>query len=217
MTHPSVADIPESSLVQRLLADRYWRSTILNIRGIPDQALDFERVSLRGAPGSFLGDVDIILCPESEPASATAIEVKRIKVSAGAFRRGRPNKLHEFGKGVRQANLLAAVGFSQVYLYILVVIDSRDNSAGGATYDGATSELRNAIRGAMSIAGLEPRIGLVHHEFVQSVDDAPLGRGAYFGHLERIAQAAKQSTALTEWVAQVVARQTLVSRREGAR
>ena len=136
----------------------------------------------------------------------TAIEVKRIKVGASAFRSGQPNKLHEFEKGVRQANLLAAVGFSQVYLYVIVVIDSREQNASRITYDGPTPELRHTIRSAISIAGLESRIGLEHHEFVQPMDSAPLGLGTYFGHLDRIAQTAQQPTALTEWVAQVIAR-----------
>jgi hypothetical protein len=121
MIHPSIASIPEGSLVQHLLSDRHWRSRSLGIRGIPDNSLAFQRVLLSGAPGGFEGDVDILLCAKNLPNVATAIEVKRVKVGASAFRSGRPNKLHEFEEGVRQANLLARVGFSQVYLFVLVV------------------------------------------------------------------------------------------------
>lgn len=36
MIHPSVASIPEASLVQHLLSDRCWRSRVFGIRRIPD-------------------------------------------------------------------------------------------------------------------------------------------------------------------------------------
>ena len=116
------------------------------------------------------------------------IEVKRIKVSGAAFKTGRPNKLHEYDKAVKQANRLAQVGFAQVYLYVIVVVDSRENNEGRYTYNGLTAELRAKIEAIFSLEQLESRIGLVRHEFVQSMDHPPLELGTYSGHLIRLAQ-----------------------------
>jgi hypothetical protein len=129
-----------------------------------------------------------------------------VKVGASAFLSGRPNKLHEFDEGVRQANLLAQVGFSQVYLFVLVVVDSREQNAGGISYDGLTADLQRTIESTISTRELVQRVGLMHYEFVQPMDNAPLGIGTYSAHLQRIAETAVQSPELTQWVAQVIAR-----------
>ncbi len=206
MVHPSIADIPEDRLVEHLLAHPYWRDAVLSTHGIPDNPLDFQRVSLNDAPGGLQGDVDILVCAKDQPHLATAIEVKRVKVGAAAFRSGQPNKLQEYEKGVRQANLLSRVGFSQVYLFVLVVVDSREHNAGRTTYDGPTPELRAVIDNAIGPRDLDRRVGLIHHEFVQPMDYAPLGVGAGGKHLVRLAECAEQPAALTNWVAQLVAR-----------
>lgn len=205
MIHPSLADIPEGVLVQHLLSDRDWRSRVLGIRGIPDNALAFEKVLLASAPEGFEGDVDILLCAKNQPNAATAIEVKRVKVGASAFRGGWPSKLNKFSKGVRQANLLARVGFSQVYLFVLVVVDSREQNAGRISYEGPTSDQQGIIRSRISTRNLAQRVGLMHYEFVQPMDHTPLGVGTYSANLERIAETVLQPDALTRWVAQVIA------------
>ena len=205
MVHPSIADIPEASLVQHLLSDQYWRSNILGIRGIPNDALDFQRVPLDNVPGDCVGDIDILLCSQNRPDSATAIEVKRIKVGAEALRTGQPNKLHEYKKGIKQANALMRIGFSQVYLYVLVVVDSREQNVGRISYAGPSPEIRNAIESTISVSGLDPRIGLLRYEFIQPMDNAPpfMGGSAH-GHLVRLAQSVAQPAALTCWVEQLM-------------
>lgn len=204
MLHESIAEIPEASLVEHLLSHSYWRSTVLGIAGLPDDPLDFQRVSLADAPGGFVGDVDILLCPKGQPSLATAIEAKRVKVGAEAFRSGKPNKLQEYEKAVRQANLLGRVGFSQVYVFVLVVVDSREHNAGRVTYDGPTPELLGAISSAISVRGLDQRIGLARHDFIQPMDHAPLGIGAGGTHLVRGAEPLAQPAALTDWVARLI-------------
>lgn len=207
VVHPSISDIEEASLVERLLADRHLRSNLLGIRGIPADALYLQKVHLDGIPAGVVTDVDILLCAPGRPDSAIAIEAKRVKVGPKALRSRRPNKLHELKKGVRQANLLAGIGFSQVYLFVLVVVDSREENAGKISYGGADSQLRSLIGQAISVSGLNPRVGLVHYEFVQPMDHASLGvgaLGAYGAHLVRSAQAVPQAAELTRWVARVM-------------
>jgi hypothetical protein len=205
MAQPSIADIPEASLVQHLLSDGYWRSNILGIRDIPDETLDFQRVPLDSAPGNFEGDIDILLCSQSQPYAAITIEVKRIKVGAEALQSGQPNKLHAYKKGVAQANVLARIGFSQVYLCVLVVVDSREQNVGRISYAGPSPEIRNLIKHTISVSGLDQRIGLLQYEFIQPMDNVPpfMGGSAH-GHLVRLAQAVTQPAALTRWVEQLV-------------
>ncbi|MBZ5562095.1 MAG: hypothetical protein LAP13_06705 [Acidobacteriia bacterium] len=131
--------------------------------------------------------------------------MKRIKVGAAALQNRRPNKVQEFKEGVRQANLLAKIGFSQVYLYVLVVVDSREKNAGRNTYKGLPPELSRVIEGAISPRNLDKRVGLMYHQFVQPMDYEPLGTGTYFGHLVRLAESAVQPEDVTAWVAQVTA------------
>jgi hypothetical protein len=196
MKHESLAEISETSLIQRLVNDTYWRSTIFNIKGIDSGSKLCLSVPMNGLPGEPVGDVDILLVPPERPDQATAIEVKRIKV-----RNGDANKLHEFEKGVRQANLLATIGFHQAYLYILVAVDSRESNSGDNTYDdGMSPELKGQIRQLISPHKLADGVGLVHQEFVQPMDSAPLGVGSYGGHLVRLAGSRQQSAQVTRWV-----------------
>jgi hypothetical protein len=198
--HASLADVPEAELVRQLLADPHWREAIFGIRGMPDAPRVLQMVDLRGAPGGFVGDADIVLVAPDQPSATTAIEVKRIKVGASAFDFGAPNKLHEYDKAVEQANRLGRVGFSQVYLYVLVVVDSRRRNEGRYTYDGLTPELDAAIQARISLEHLSGPIGLVIHEFVQSMDHPPLELGTYGGHLMRLATPQVQSSAVTAWI-----------------
>ena len=177
---------------------------------MPDDPVVLQKVPLQDAPGDFVGDVDVLLCAPDRPSVATAIEVKRVKIGASAFRSGQPNKLREYRKAVRQANLLVKVGFAQVYLYVIVVVDSRENNDGRYTYDGPTPELHAAVESTISLEKLEPRVGLVRYEFVQSMDHPPLTLGTSGGSLARLAQAAPQRTDVTTWVAGLVAARDFV-------
>src|SRR5215468_4077462 len=102
-THPSVVEIDEDKVVERLLSDPLWRSDMFELYGNPRGVLDRQKVPLQTAPGVFKGDADILLIGPGQPEEAVAFEVKRIKFGMSALRPGgRPNKLHEFHKAVRQ-------------------------------------------------------------------------------------------------------------------
>src|SRR5579859_8100898 len=136
MSHPSIADIPEDHLIRILLSDPYWRPNIFGLDGIPDDALDRQRVPLLTAPGHFFGDIDILLSAPDHPEQAVAFEVKRIKFGARHLRNRKPSKLGNLKKAVQQANRLAKVGFWRVYLYVVTVVDSREQNEGQVTYAG---------------------------------------------------------------------------------
>jgi hypothetical protein len=204
MVHPSIADIHEADLVSALIADPYWRATILNIYGIPNYPEIRERVSLASMHGQGDGDIDILAWGKAEPQLATAIEVKRIKLGKNAFPNGRPNKLQEYGKAVCQANRLSKIGFWQVYLFVLVVVDSRSHNAGQITYNGPTRNHEVLIADTITVTGLDQNVGVIRHDFIQPMDYAPLGVGAGGAHLVRLASASAQPAKLTAWVASLV-------------
>jgi hypothetical protein len=53
------------------------------------------------------------------------------------LRNGTPTKLREFSKVAQQANLVARMGFWQVYAYVVVGVDAREQNAGRNTYEGS--------------------------------------------------------------------------------
>ena len=198
-------DIPESELIKRVLADWRTREHVLNVHGFPKNPTWRVEVSMSGLPRRR-GDVDILAWNEREPQNALAMEVKRFKADVSGSENDRINKLHEYEKGVRQANRLADIGFSLVYLLVFVVVDSRRQNAeaiavGKTVYEGMTPELDRMVRSMLSTTGLNPRVGLMLVEYVQSMDDTPLfGVGTSGVSLLRSGSPADQDAALTEWV-----------------
>ena len=128
--------------------------------------------------------------------------MKRFKIKASAFFDQKPNKLHEFEKGVQQANRLANLGFSQVYLFVLVVVDSREHNGGKTSFAGPTMALKSVIERKIRPGNLLDRVGLAHYEFVQPMDHKPLTTGTSGCDLIRLAKQAVQPPELTEWVEQ---------------
>jgi len=178
---------------------------------MPAEPSAFASVDLKGAPGNFFGDVDVLLCPLSQPQLATAISVKRIKFGANAIRNMQPNKLRELKKATEQANRLADVGFHLVYSFVFVAIDTREQNVGkGISFTGLPVELKQSVHFAVTVQGLNPRIGLFRTEYVQPMDDEPLSTGTFYGFLVRNAEPIQQADSLTEWVAGVMLRETAI-------
>lgn len=203
LEHYSLADVPEGHLVKSLLSDAHWRSRVIGLHGIPDDVIDYLEVPLNGLR-QLQGDIDILLVPPGRPDRATAIQVKRLKVHETSFVTEIPGKLSELRKLERQVNPLAAVGFWQVFSFVFVVVDSRINNASQFSYAGLTSILRTKIESAISLEGLDLRVGLVHFEFVQPVDHYPLGAGTYSARPRRMSQPVVQPADVTEWVERAV-------------
>jgi hypothetical protein len=140
-TQPSIADIAEDKLVERLFADPLWGNEFFDLAGMPRKMLYKLRVQLNTAPGNFKGDIDVLRCAPDHPEQAVAYQLKRIKFGMDQLRNGKPTKLREYSKVARQANLVARMGFWQVYAYVVVVVDAREQNAGkGTTYERAVLE-----------------------------------------------------------------------------
>lgn len=199
--HESIADIPEDQLVERLLSDPIWRIDFFELAGMPREMVNRQRVPLDTAPGNFKGDIDALLCAPNHPEQAVAYQVKRIKIGISQLRNRAPSKLREYKKIVQQANLLARMGFWQVYAYVIVVLDAREQNSGRNTYAGLSPELSGLVDSAISIEYLDERVGLGVLEFTQPMDYKPFTVGTHGFSCRRSSSPVLQSRDLTNWVA----------------
>lgn len=196
--HASIAVMPEAELIARLMRYPYLLCDLVQVHGIPDGCQHRLSVPLGELTGPYQGDVDILLSVPGAHQEATAIEVKRVKYSGAPLKR---NKLNSLAKGVDQANRLASLRFWQVYLYVIVVVDSRLQNAGKLTYDGLSLEMAQDLEEAISPFGLDERVGMIHLDYEQPMDCEPLTCGAGGARVIRLARAAAQRNEVTAWVA----------------
>lgn len=203
---PSIADISEDKLIERLFADPLWGTEFFELAGMPRGMVNKQRVLLDNAPGNFKGDIDVLRCAPSHPEQAVAYQLKRIKFGMDQLRNGTPTKLRAYRKVAQQANLLVRMGFWQVYAYVVVVVDAREQNAGkGTTYAGLSSALKSLVYSAVSTQPLDERVGLGILDFTQPMDYTPFTVGGHSLHLIRLSKPAPQSGELTEWVARLFA------------
>jgi hypothetical protein len=203
LAHISIAEIPEDRLVDRILADPLWGTEFFHFAGMPSGMVNRTCVPLEDAPGRPKGDIDVLFCAPKLPEQAVAYQVKRIKFGINQLRNGTPGKREEFKKLTQQANLLARVGFWQVYADVIVVVDAREQNARKVTYQGLSSKMRSLISSVISTQFLDERVGLGKLEFTQPMDYAPLTNGSYGLQILRFSKPATQSEELTKWVADV--------------
>lgn len=197
LVHPSIADIREDEFVEILVR----RREAFDVFGLPRNPAYKTRVLLNDAPGGFRSDIDVLLCDPKEPRETAAFEVKRIKFGLSAFRADGsvvPNKLREVEKAIAQANRLAKIGFWKVFLYIIVVVDSRGRNAGRVTYAGLSAREKSMLELYLRMDKLQLRVGFNLLDFTQPMDGVPLIVGSHGMHIRRMPQAEKQSAALTE-------------------
>ena len=169
-TQSSIADIAEDKLVERLFADPLWGTEFFELAGMPRGMLGKQRVLLDSAPGKFKGDIDVLRCAPDHPNQAVAYQLKRIKFGMDQIRNGTPTKLREYSKVAQQANLVARMGFWQVYAYVVVVVDAREQNAGENTYKGLSSKLKSLVYSAVTTQPLDERVGLAVLDFTQPMD-----------------------------------------------
>ena len=204
--HDSVADIHEDKLVEYLLAVPYWRQWMFGHYGIPADPIYKERVSLHTVPGGLprKGDIDVMLCGLGRFEETVAYQVKRVKVNLAQLRAKAPGKLRDLKEAVRQANLLAEIGFWKVYLYIFALIDARALNL--LSEDRLHfNEIKHKISLAIgnSITDLNSSVGVFAVELVQTTDSRPTTFDQAGGHLLRQATAVPQSYELTKWISEV--------------
>jgi hypothetical protein len=208
LAHESLAEIPEDKLVDRIVTDIIWGREFFQFHGMPSGMMNRQRVSLQTAPGAPKGDIDVLFSAPNLPEQSVAYQIKRIKFGINQLRNGTPGKLQEFKKLTQQANLLAQMGFWQVYACAIVVVDAREQNAeeqktGKLTFAGLSSEMRSKVETAVSSATqfFDARVGFGVMDFTQTMDSAPFTHGTHGLHVRRFSKPAEQSEELTKWVA----------------
>lgn len=206
--HESTADIREGNLVEYLLAVPYWRRWMFDHYGIPDDPIYMDMVPLITVPGGLprKGDIDVMLCGRGRFEETVVYQVKRVKVNSTQLRSKTPAKLRDLQEAVRQANLLAEIGFWKVYLYTFTLIDARELSLLGhdrVHFNEIKHKISCAIDG--SIGSLHGRVGVFEIDLTQTTDSQPITFDHAGGHLRRPATAAPQSYELTKWIGETFA------------
>ena len=198
----SITDVPEANVVDRVFEAPTWRLTM----GLPPLADHSWPHRLRSElpvdplTGRQRGDIDILTMPPASPKAAVAIEAKCVRVPASAFKTIEPNGLSNWRKGITQANKSAGLGFHKVYLYMFLLIDSREHNAGERLYRGATPELLERVYSALRLGELDPRVGVVQNQFVQPFDRPPFITGMASSQILRFATEVEQTEEITAWV-----------------
>ena len=78
------------------------------------------------------------------------------------------------------------------------------------SFTGLPVELKQFVHSAVTAQGLNPRIGLYRTEYVQPMDNEPFSTGSFYGFLVRNVEPVQQADCLTEWVSQVMLRETAI-------
>ena len=208
--HESLAEIHENKLVDRIVTDILWGREFFQFYGMPSGMTNRQCVPLQSAPGNPKGDIDVLFCDPDLPQQAVAYQIKRVKCGINQLRNGTLGKLQEFKKLSQQANLVARMGFWQVYAYAIVVVDAREQNAreqnaGRLTFEGLSSEMRSKVESAVSSATqlFDARVGFGVMDFIQTMDSAPFTVGTHGLHVRRFSEPTEQNKELTDWVARI--------------
>lgn len=208
LQEPSIADLSEKEIIRQVF--EAGRSYFSGFAGFPSPAHYCLERRLRHEASGTNTDVDILIATPGLPERAVAIECKRFKLDADALRVENdeqepfPKKLNEFAKGVTQANaLVERAGFWQTYLWVFVMIDTREQNGGRYTYDGLKPKAQAKVSAAISRAGLDKRVGIVRFDFIQSMDSPFLGLSSthisLYDHVA-VQRPEPQPEWLTRWV-----------------
>jgi hypothetical protein len=210
LVHESLAEIHENKLVDRIVTDILWGREFFQFYGMPSGMKNRQCVPLDSAPGNPKGDIDVLFCSPDLPQQAVAYQIKRVKCGIDQLRNGTLGKVQEFKKLSQQANLLARMGFWQVYAYAIVVVDAREQNAreqnaGRVTFQGLSSEMRSKVESAVSSATqlFDARVGFGVMDFIQTMDSAPFTVGTHGLHVHRFSEPTEQSKELTDWVTRI--------------
>jgi hypothetical protein len=206
LLHDSIARVKEAEFIRKLLNHVYYSHSIFGLKDLPiDNAAVLAQVDRGHYRAELKGDFDILVVPRDTPEQATAIQVKRLGLKVGGADQpkletiaGRAQRL--FDEGVLQTSADERLGFSQVYLWMFVLVDSREQNEGRYTYEGASVDVMSRATGPISPSRLPGRVGLMTLEWAQPMDRPPLELATSGGHLSRLAQRSTQPPELTEWL-----------------
>jgi len=169
----SVKTPPEAWIVRWLLSYGEPRNLLLSHLSPAEPPCVFAEVKepVVQNPQKKPGDIDILFYPTGLPQQSTAVECKRVKVTAHGEDKDTVNKIENIGIGVKQANGLAEMGFYRCFLAVIVVVDGRERREYNVLSRSMSDPTFQRIYEFPLREDLHPDVGIVFVEIIQ-----PTGR-----------------------------------------
>lgn len=150
-------------------------------------------------PNKVPGDIDILLYEEDKENNAIGIECKIIKSESRENQLPKINKITSVQKkGTKQANGYAEIGFSKVYLLIILLDDGRNYKNPNIMFRTTPSETLNELYGFDWQTQMNDNIGIIYahvNQFTSNHINQTKGLGL---RIEREAIYSKQDENLTK-------------------
>ena len=149
-------------------------------------------------PNKMPGDIDILLYEKHNENKAIGIECKIIKSESRAHQTPKINKITSVHKkGTQQANGYAEIGFSRVYLLIVILDDGRHYKNPNFIFRSTPSEFLEELYGFDWNSRLNEDIGIIYvyvYQFTTNHINQTKGLGL---QIERDAKGRVQDEVLT--------------------
>lgn len=202
----SICDFPEKKTVEYLLGNYFSKdlliSELASVSTTPH--LDFSPFAEISEPvleyedRKKIGDVDLLLIPKNRPDVSIAVEFKRVKVKCYSKDDESVNKVEEIRrKGIKQAKILADIGFSQVYLGIMLQYDGRKMRNEHIFFRYSDGPASNDVYDLIYTEKIDPRVGIFYLRLNQPTGRNFSKQGSIGIFIDRVAARQKQSFALT--------------------
>lgn len=164
-----VASVGEQAITQWLFRQPAPRSLLLSALGIQPHATLHAGVTtpLIEPSRSKPGDIDLVAFELMKPGEATAVEVKRVKVTTYSDRDDHVNKIRGLDKGVDQASALASLGFHRCYYAIVLQVDGWRRTDFNVLFRGASPQTLERVYDCPRMDRLDTDVGVVLIEVVQ--------------------------------------------------
>lgn len=150
-------------------------------------------------PSKMPGDIDILLYEKAKEDNAIGIECKIVKSESLENQPPKINKVNSVQKkGTQQANGYTEIGFSKVYLLIILLDDGRNYKNPNVMFRTTPSEWLNELYGFDWNSRMNDDIGIIYvyvNQFTSNHINQTKGLGF---RVEREAKHNKQNKILTE-------------------
>ncbi|GAA4275714.1 MULTISPECIES: hypothetical protein [Flavobacteriaceae] len=150
-------------------------------------------------PNKMPGDIDILLFEDGKPENTIGIECKIVKSESSENKPPKINKVNSVQKkGTQQANGYGEIGFSRVYLMVILLDDGRHYKNPNVMFRSTPTEWLDELYGFDWDSRLDSDIGIIYthvNQFTSNHINQTKGLGL---RVERKAVTKQQDEGLTE-------------------
>lgn len=150
------------------------------------------------------GDIDVLICGKQKPHRTTAIEGKRVKVTAVDRDNDKVNKINGVGDGVLQANALRELGFHRTYLAILIEVEGKNRSEYNVFFRDTLPNILKKVYDFPNRDDLHEDIGVIFIEITQPTGKHINGMAVVGICIDKEANRLDQPTRLTNCVSELL-------------